>query len=491
MDDPLLQEPPKSLKQRIQERLAASRYFTFSLLLHVIIVVMGGSVVLFTQMSEPPDFTSDGGGGLVESVSAQPPPDNPEVSEAQEFAPDQPQIAAPTVSAITTTSSIQTNFQMASIPQPVQIVPGDVTKSLTDAAKAIGKGAGSGVPGAMAGRMGGTARMAAMRDRGGKEKSEKAVMAGLRWLKQHQNEDGSWSTEHRPAMTGLAILCFLGHGELPESPEFGPTVKKGVDWLLAKGTEFQGRMSMTRDGWGPNSGVYEHGIATYALGEYYTMTKDERVVELLKQAVGHIVQGQNPRGGWDYNMNKGPRNDLSVAGWMIQALKAAHLTGLNIPGVDEAMDKAMVFLKEWQGPEGGFGYDRPADRWSLTGVGVLCTYFWKEKKDKSVRDGVEYLLSSAGKENPIKYKDPKADLYAWYYHTQACLMYGGSAWSKWNRLFQDEIADNQSPDGSWPPTGQGAHGPQSKPDGAGPYYRTTLCILMLEVFYRYMPVTKG
>jgi hypothetical protein len=71
-------------------------------------------------------------------------------------------------------------------------------------------------------------------------------------------------------------------------------------------------------------------------------------------------------------------------------------------------------------------------------------------------------------------------------------MYGGSAWNKWNRLFQDEIADAQSDDGSWPPilskTDPG--GLQKAPDGAGPYYRTTLCILMLEVFYRYMPVNK-
>ena len=34
------------------------------------------------------------------------------------------------------------------------------------------------------------------------------------------------------------------------------------------------------------------------------------------------------------------------------------------------------------------------------------------------------------------------------------------------------------------------HGPEAKADGAGPYYRTTLCVLMLEVFYRYMPINK-
>ena len=92
---------------------------------------------------------------------------------------------------------------------------------------------------------------------------------------------------------------------------------------------------------------------------------------------------------------------------------------------------------------------------------------------------------------PVKYKGESADLYAWYYHTQACLMFGGSAWQKWNRWFQDEIVNAQNPDGSWPEPGGKAHGPQHGNNKTGQVYRTTLCILMLEVFYRYMPTTQG
>lgn len=485
----------KPFVQKLQERLAASRFFTFSLLLHVIIVVLGGGVVLFKAYVEPPDFVSEGGGLVsADETAIQPPEDQPDPSE-QIFTPDQPEISAPSMDAITTTSTLQTTFKLASIPTPIKPVATDMSKTIAQATRQLAKGAGKGVPSDMAGRMGGSARASAMMKNKGKEKSEQAVMAGLRWLKEHQNSDGSWSEENRPSMTGFAVLCFLGHGETPESPEFGPTVKNGLDWLLAKGTEYQGRLSMTRDGWGGgNAGVYEHGIATYAMGEYYTMTKDDRFVELLKQAVGHIVAGQDPRGGWQYRYEKGPKSDTSVSGWQIQALKAAHLTGLEIPGVDEALDKAMLNLKRVQAENGSFGYHDPGDRdYSLDGVGVLCTYFWKQDKDRTVRDGIEHLLRQTEKKYPVKYKSETADLYAWYYNTQACLMVGGSAWSKWNRMFQDEIADAQSPDGSWPPLAGKSPGGAllRKPNGAGPYYRTTLCILMLEVFYRYMPVTKG
>jgi hypothetical protein len=70
------------------------------------------------------------------------------------------------------------------------------------------------------------------------------------------------------------------------------------------------------------------------------------------------------------------------------------------------------------------------------------------------------------------------------------MMFGGATWTKWNHMFQNEIAGSQSPDGSWPPTQGGTAGLQSTAEGAGPIYRTTLCVLMLEVFYRYLPINK-
>ena len=190
----------------------------------------------------------------------------------------------------------------------------------------------------------------------GKDKSEKAVMAALRWLKAHQNEDGSWGEQFKPAMTGLAMLSFFGHGELQESPEFGPTVGKGINWLISQGNEFKGRYSMTKDGWGGNPGVYQHAIATYALGEYYSMTQDDHVKDVLTQAVKYIVDGQNENGGWKYSFEKGGFSDTSVTGWQVQALKSAHLTGLQLPGVDEALDKCMQYFKDAQTPAGSFGY---------------------------------------------------------------------------------------------------------------------------------------
>jgi len=257
-------------------------------------------------------------------------------------------------------------------------------------------------------------------------------------------------------------------------------MQKALDWVLKNGQANDGRLSMEKQFSQP--GVYAHAIVTYGLGEYYTMTKDERVMELLKKAVGYIVEGQGPDGGWMYSYDK-TQSDTSVSGWQIQALKAAHLSGLDIAGVDGALDKAMLNLQRVRGKNGGFGYrDAASEKYSLTGAGVLCTYFWKQEKDKMVRDGIEYIMDHTKKDFPVEYKHDKADLYAWYYNTQACLMVGGAAWNTWNRLFQMEIVKNQNPDGSWPPlAGKSAGGElQRAPEGMGPFYRTNLCILMLE-----------
>jgi hypothetical protein len=482
-------EPKKPFHARMAEKLAASRFFTFSAMIHLVIIFLVGSVVLFKHYAEPPDFVASEGGLVANEGQVEAPPEQPPDLTEQTFQPTAPQITAPTLSAINTTNLSTPTFQVA---QAVPIIKAPVVdvinKAPANAMAGKPRGVTGDLPATMRARVGG-ARGRAMMINGGKWESEKAVLLGLRWLARNQNKDGSWGGSYKAAMTGFAFLSFLGHGETPVSPEFGPTVGKALDWLVKGGARFEGRLSMEMAFNQP--GVYEHAIATYALGEYYTMTKDERVVDLLTRAVGYIVDGQSPDGGWVYGYKKDGDGDTSVSGWQIQALKAAHLTGLDIPGVDQALDRSMLNLKRVQGPHGGFGYHEPEDRYGLTGVGVLCTYFWKQQKDKSVMDGIDYIMSETDKDYPIQYQGDKANLYAWYYDTQACLMVGGAAWMKWNRLFQTEIVKAQSPDGGWPPMrGKSPGDLQTDSTGSGPFYRTNLCILMLEVYYRYMPSTK-
>jgi hypothetical protein len=79
-----------------------------------------------------------------------------------------------------------------------------------------------------------------------------------------------------------------------------------------------------------------------------------------------------------------------------------------------------------------------------------------------------------------------ANLYAWYYHSQAAFQKQGKHWREYNDSYQTVVAQAQQQDGSWP-TG-GGHANSTGADAQ--LYSTCLSTLMLEVYYRYLPGTK-
>jgi hypothetical protein len=466
---------------RFARKLTESRYFMVSLLVHAIIVIIAGSIVIYRSVVPVEDFVSGGGVPGVENIAEpieQPVEKPPQKLEERSQIPDVGGLTAdiPTTQLPTASFKISTGLGSGPI---VFRPPGvaDGLNSLTGPITLPGW-----IPADMRPRFGSKGKAPGVTD-----KALLAVQRSLKWLRENQNTDGSWGDGNKSAMTGLALLCYLGFGELPDSKEYGYAINHAVEWLVENGTKSEGRLSMEKTF--TQNGVYEHGIATYALGEFYAITHDDRVKDLLAQAVAHIVQGQGPGGGWMYGFDK-TADDLSVSGWQIQALKAAHLTGLNLPSVDQALDKAMSYIARVRGPKGGYGYRGPEDRYSLSGVGILTSLFWKGGRGE-LQKGMLWLIAETEQNKPVKYRGPDADLYAWYYHTQASLMFGGRAWEKWNRWFQDELITAQSTDGSWPIPGAKGHGPQSDAGRTGAVYRTTLCTLMLEVFYRYMPTNRG
>jgi len=485
-------EPRKSLFRKIQERAAASRFLTVSLLIHLGIIIVAGGVVLVKQQTAP---------GHEAFVAQIPPGPKDQATPPQTDSvalPERPETVLPPTDAqqVVPTPLPPTN------PPPLGgvLLPVIVSKDLRASAPSGPVGIhGPGI-GNLAGRTDEASRARLIAKIAGPrmdpKKNEKAVTDGLRWLVKTQKADGSWSTTHQAAMTGFALLAFLGHGELPVSPEFGKTVDDGLKWVLVNGEKNDGRLSM--ESTITQQGAYAHAIVTYALGEYCTMTegKDAPAVNLFRQAIKYIVDGQGPDGGWMYHYNKS-QSDTSVTGWQLQALKVAHLSGLKIEGVDQAIEKAMQNLRRVQGPGGGFGYRTPEDKYSLTGIGVLCSTFAPQPKDmeKPIENGIKFMMAQLAA-NPVEYQHPKADLYAWYYNTQACMTVGATspdaklrkAWTDWNARFAPELIRNQAPDGSWPAMVNASHDNLQKDEaGAGPYYRTCLSILMLEVYYRYTP----
>jgi len=339
--------------------------------------------------------------------------------------------------------------------------------------------------GLFAGRSAG-GRANALRSYGGQwgKYTESAVIKALEWLKRKQNPDGSWGP-NKTAMTGMALLTFLAHGETTSSEEYGETVEKAIRYLISQ-QDAEGRFCKTDNQPGP----YAHGVATYAISEAYGLTRIPSLKPVMEKAVQIILNGQQPKGGWNYNYSKGARRDTSVAGWQIQALKSAYIAGAENPGLHAALEKAVEDLKSVQDPESGRFYytDKASHKTdSITGIAVLCMQLLGHAKDREARAGLQALTGTS-----CNWRKPDPwPLYAWYYLTQAKFHQGGQTWSGWNSKFARVYVKNQNEDGSWTSPGANSEHQHGKEVNLGPVYSTTLAALTLQVYYRFLPTYKS
>ncbi len=367
----------------------------------------------------------------------------------------------------------------------------------------MGNGMGTGklfglIPESMRKRCSKEDRLQRLKDNGGTPACEEAVVKGLRWLKNTQNSDGSWGDDNRAAMTGFALLAYFGHCETPVSDEFGESCMRGIVYLVDLGSKNDGRMASN---FTANSWPYEHAIATYALGEASTFCKEGKIevpqlLEVAQKAGQFIIDNQNKNGGWAYlYATEEGHTDVSVVGWQLQALKACEHAGFRLDRMKVAVNQGLEYIAGCQDDSGGYGYtgkSTEAGYFTLTGVGMLCNQVWDKGARAEVRKAAKYVMENS----KFEYNGEFADLYGHYYESQAMMQRGGEDWKFYNNMFRDQLLNNQNEDGSWKVPGGGkklrAVAPQYQGGGKdGSTYRTCLCTLMLEVYYRFLSTGGG
>ena len=373
-----------------------------------------------------------------------------------------------------------------------------------------GGGGGFGLPTTMADRCSPVGRMNRLMRSGGVAECEKAVVKSLEFLASKQNGDGSWGASNKAGMTGLALLAFLGHCETPDSPKFGKVVGNAINWLASKGSAGKGYFTNVQGGHG---GVYENGMAAYAMSEAQSLTRLPYLDPVVMESINRIIEGQGSDGGWSYHYDKSTPSDTSVSSWQIQALKAAKLGGLKIPKLEESLAMAAKNMVRVQASDGHFGYRTRGNytgsgkKGGLTGAGALSLLLIDSQHyNKEILEGVKAIMDPEKKmedklteqaafvyfDNQFDYNSPKGNLYAWYYTTNAMFQKGGAYWRKWNKLFMMPVLAAQKGDGSWPAcAGEPDAGGLTYQGGGNTedamVYRNALLTLMLEVYYRYLP----
>ena len=347
-----------------------------------------------------------------------------------------------------------------------------------------------------------------------------ATEAGLRWLKKHQSPNGQWSAtryfanctdankcepgadavgNEDAAMTGYAVLCFLGQGYDHKTPnKFRPVVKKGLEYIISiqKPDGLIGERN------------YEHPVAAMALVEAYGMSSDPELRKPAQLAVDMILARQSyekendPYSGllWDYTKPNANRNDISCSGWAIMCLKSAFGAGLNVKDSITGAKKSIERVWKAANPD----WVKKLDPYKDT---TIFPYTWNANTNVTEKDHLSFVgatcavflghragdimletLTNDMVERWIKNGKYKTNNYSVYYSSMVLFQMGGDRWklaldTLIPYAIQTQRKTEDCYDGSWDYSDQTWHGADT-----GRVLSTCYNILNLQVAYRYAQV---
>lgn len=375
---------------------------------------------------------------------------------------------------------------------------------------ALGLGGGAG--GLTGGRRGGRGGLG----RGGRATAQ-AIEDGLKWLKDHQDEDGKWDSDgfmkhdiegipcdgpgnpvHDVGLTGLALLAFLGDGNTLVSGPYRDVVKKGVNWLRQQQNPETGLFGMASS----HDYIYSHMLASYAMVEAYGLSDSKLLRPIAQKAINYLESHRNPYKVWRYQPRDND-NDTSVTGWGVMVYKSGQDFGLEVSS--QAMKMIEAWFDEVTDPlTGRAGYSKrgepssrhvgdhqtrfPVDKGeALTAVALMGRFFLGQNPANTpvMNAAADTLLKKLPTYNE---KDGSIDYYYWYYGTYALYQYGKSHWTTWERALTSAVVRNQRKDGNF----LGSWDPQNDVWGedGGRVYATALNVLTLEAYYRYSKLIR-
>lgn len=334
-------------------------------------------------------------------------------------------------------------------------------------------------------------RTKALKKFGGSPNFETAVIKSLTYLQKTQNLNGSWTESQPVGMTGLALLTYLAHAETPASETFGFTTQKAITYLLKISETNQGKLAHNLE---DKHWPYEHAIATHALAEAYIFcTALNLEIPNLKKAVTiagqHIIDSQHSSGAWDYAYDQsGTRGgDASITSLHLLALKACQLTNIEFKNLDRVANKGLKYIEKCQQQDGGVYYTPSGGHLpTLTGAAILCHQQFNVPTHKLITQAARF-----SKNIKFDYNGPDSDLYANFFYAPAFHNLQHPHFKKYNHKLCTQLIQNQNPDGSYKPPGNGekinAIAATYQSGSYAEVYRTCLNTLILETYYRSLP----
>ena len=116
----------------------------------------------------------------------------------------------------------------------------------------------------------------------------------------------------------------------------------------------------------------------------------------------------------------------------------------------------------------------------MTAEGLLCLQFMGESRNSPrMRSGADYVLKNLPEANQ------RNTSYYWYYATQAMYHMQGEYWDRWNEKTRELLVKTQHKSGANAGTWDAKDNWEKS---GGRVYATSIKLLMLEVYYRHLPL---
>lgn len=318
--------------------------------------------------------------------------------------------------------------------------------------------------------------------------TQAAIECGMAYLLAEQNpSDGSWRNAgqwggYPTAMTALAGLALLSHGDTPTEGPHARAVHRAMNFVLRSANR-NGLISRVEEEERP---MYGHGFGMLFLAQVYGMEEDpQRQVEIrqvLEDGIRLTARSQSRRGGWMYTPDSS-FDEGSVTITQVQALRACRNAGLAVP--KRTIDRAMAYLEASALNDGGIAYragmageSRPA----ITAAAVACWYNAGQYDSPYAKKALEYCIRR------IPIRGPQANVFAHYFYGHlymAQIMYLARDeqgrfvyWDRYYPQMRDNLLERQREDGSW------------AGDYVGPVYGTSVALIILQMPYGRLPIMQ-
>jgi hypothetical protein len=343
----------------------------------------------------------------------------------------------------------------------------------------------------------GEARLEAVRRHGGNAATERAVEAGLDWLRRHEREGGGWDADAFPercsgaacdgkgrgqhgeempcpfdeAIGALAALAFLGRGEVPE---------RALDRLA------------------PGDDPWALALCTQAFAEAEALSGDGRYRDRAHEGARRLLAARGRDGGWGYAAGLRPGSDVPYTALVVFALLAARDAGFEPPAdLAPRVDAFLASLEEEGGrlayladgrrygytPTTSNGHCAAAIR-ELLGVGLSSA---RHRAHLALVHGEKPSWKISFREVDVpgrgktRVQVGNLSMYQWWYGTMATFQEGGGAFEAWFARTRTVLVENQRKEGcargSWDPLGT------YERQTGGRVFATALGVLMLEQPY--------